>query len=124
MIRSTARGQPTSAGSRQWRSRRGILIRNHERNFTHKWARRTLISRRLPGIFIHKLCFGELEPVLDTLCWLKAEARVWFEVTTLLIPGHNDSKDEIARLSDWFLNNLGPDVPLHFTAFHPEMLDV
>jgi len=64
--------------------------------------------------------------VLDTLRWLKAETSVWFEVTTLLIPGHNDSEDEIARLSDWFLNNLGPDVPLHFTAFHPDfkMLDV
>jgi pyruvate formate lyase activating enzyme len=78
------------------------------------------------GEFYHKLCFGELEPVLDTLHWLKAETSVWFEVTTLLIPGHNDSEDEIARLSDWFLNNLGPDVPLHFTAFHPDfkMLDV
>jgi len=78
------------------------------------------------GEFYHKLCFGELEPVLDTLHWLKAETSVWFEVTTLLIPGHNDSEDEIARLSDWFLTNLGPDVPLHFTAFHPDfkMLDV
>jgi pyruvate formate lyase activating enzyme len=78
------------------------------------------------GEFYHKLCFGELEPVLDTLRWLKDETSVWFEVTTLLIPGHNDSEDEIARLSDWFLNNLGPDVPLHFTAFHPDfkMLDV
>ena len=78
------------------------------------------------GEFYHKLCFGELEPVLDTLRWLKSETSVWFEVTTLLIPGHNDSEEEIARLSDWFLKNLGPDVPLHFTAFHPDfkMLDV
>ena len=78
------------------------------------------------GDFYHKLCFGELEPVLDTLHWLKSETSVWFEVTTLLIPGHNDSEEEIARLSDWFLKNLGPDVPLHFTAFHPDfkMLDV
>jgi pyruvate formate lyase activating enzyme len=78
------------------------------------------------GEFYHKLCFGELQPVLDTLRWLKSETSVWFEVTTLLIPGHNDSEEEIARLSDWFLKNLGPDVPLHFTAFHPDfkMLDV
>ena len=78
------------------------------------------------GEFYHKLCFGELEPVLDTLRWLTSETGVWFEVTTLLIPGHNDSEEEIARLSDWFLKNLGPDVPLHFTAFHPDfkMLDV
>ena len=62
------------------------------------------------GEFYHKLCFGELEPVLDTLRWLKSETSVWFEVTTLLIPGHNDSEEEIERLSDWFLKNLGPDV--------------
>jgi len=76
--------------------------------------------------FYHKLCFANLEPVLDTLRWLKHETDVWFEVTTLLIPGQNDSEDEIAQLSDWFLENLGPDVPLHFTAFHPDfkMMDV
>jgi pyruvate formate lyase activating enzyme len=76
--------------------------------------------------FYHKLCFANLEPVLDTLHWLKHETNVWLEVTTLLIPSHNDSEDEIAQLSDWFAENLGPDVPLHFTAFHPDfkMLDV
>jgi pyruvate formate lyase activating enzyme len=78
------------------------------------------------GEFYHRLCFADLEPVLDTLRWLRAETAVWFEVTTLLIPGHNDSEKEIASLSDWFVNRLGPDVPLHFTAFHPDfkMLDV
>lgn len=70
--------------------------------------------------FYHKLCFAELEPVLDTLRWLKHETTVWLEVTTLLIPGQNDSEDEIARLCDWYLKSLGPDVPLHFTAFHPD----
>jgi pyruvate formate lyase activating enzyme len=76
--------------------------------------------------FYHKLCFASLAPVLDTLRWLKHETAVWFEVTTLLIPGHNDSEDEVARLCDWFVANLGPDVPLHFTAFHPDfkLLDV
>ena len=76
--------------------------------------------------FYKKLCFASLEPVLDTLRWLKHETDVWFEVTTLLIPGQNDSKEEIDRLCDWFVNELGTDVPLHFTAFHPDfkMLDV
>jgi pyruvate formate lyase activating enzyme len=76
--------------------------------------------------FYHKLCFAELQAVLDTLVWLKRETRVWFEVTTLLIPGHNDSEEEVGRLCDWFAQNLGPEVPLHFTAFHPDfkMLDV
>ncbi len=70
--------------------------------------------------FYEKLCFAELAPVLDTLEWLHRETDVWLEVTTLLIPGHNDGPDEIDRLSDWFVTHLGPDVPLHFTAFHPD----
>jgi pyruvate formate lyase activating enzyme len=76
--------------------------------------------------FYKKLCFAELEPVLDTLRYLKHETDVWFEVTTLLIPDQNDSPEEIDRLCDWFVENLGPDVPLHFTAFHPDfkMLDI
>jgi pyruvate formate lyase activating enzyme len=76
--------------------------------------------------FYEKLCAADLPPVLETLRYLKHETDVWFEVTTLLIPGHNDSVDEVNRLSDWFLNELGPDVPLHFSAFHPDfkMLDI
>jgi pyruvate formate lyase activating enzyme len=70
--------------------------------------------------FYHKLCGGALQPVLDTLRYLKRETDVWLEITTLLIPGHNDSPAEINRQVDWILNHLGPDVPLHFTAFHPD----
>jgi pyruvate formate lyase activating enzyme len=70
--------------------------------------------------FYEKLCFARLAPVLDTLVWLKRETNVWFEVTTLLIPGLNDSVEEVDRLAAWFARELGPDVPLHFTAFHPD----
>ena len=70
--------------------------------------------------FYHGLCSAHLEPVLDTLVYLKTETDVWFEVTTLLIPGENDSDGEIEALSRWFADHLGPDVPLHFTAFHPD----
>jgi pyruvate formate lyase activating enzyme len=70
--------------------------------------------------FYEKLCFAKLAPVLDTLAWLRRETSVWFEVTTLLIPGQNDSDEELHRLSSWFAETLGPDVPLHFTAFHPD----
>jgi pyruvate formate lyase activating enzyme len=70
--------------------------------------------------FYRKLCFAELAPVLETLRWLRHETRVWLEVTTLLIPGQNDSEAEVGRLCDWFAENLGPEVPLHFTAFHPD----
>lgn len=70
--------------------------------------------------FYHRLCFAELGPVLDTLVYLKRETNVWFEVTTLLIPGENDSAEELDRASDWFAANLGPEVPWHFSAFHPD----
>ncbi len=70
--------------------------------------------------FYHRLCFAQLDPVLDTLKYLRHETNVWFEVTTLLIPGENDSDDEIDRASDWFAENLGSNVPWHFTAFHPD----
>jgi pyruvate formate lyase activating enzyme len=70
--------------------------------------------------FYHKLCLAELAPVLETLVWLKRETAVWLEVTTLLIPGYNDSEREIGELCQWFGEQLGPAVPLHFTAFHPD----
>jgi pyruvate formate lyase activating enzyme len=75
--------------------------------------------------FYHRTCCGELAPVLDTLKYLRHETTVWFEVTTLLIPGENDSEPELERAAGWFAANLGPDVPWHFTAFHPDykMLD-
>ena len=76
--------------------------------------------------FYRKVCSGELAPVLDTLRYLKHETDVWFEVTTLLIPGANDSDQELRRASDWVVENLGVDVPWHFSAFHPDykLLDV
>jgi pyruvate formate lyase activating enzyme len=76
-------------------------------------------------VFYHRLCFAQLQPVLDTLKYLRQETNVWFEVTSLLIPDENDSDAELHRASEWFMENLGPDVPWHFTAFHPDfkMLD-
>ncbi len=70
--------------------------------------------------FYFKLTGARLQPVLDTLVYLKRETDVWFEITTLLIPGHNDSAAEIEAMSQWVLRELGPDVPLHFSAFHPD----
>jgi pyruvate formate lyase activating enzyme len=70
--------------------------------------------------FYRKVCGGRLDEVLDTLVYLKRETNVWFEITTLLIPGENDSNVEIDALSGWVTTNLGVDVPLHFTAFHPD----
>jgi pyruvate formate lyase activating enzyme len=70
--------------------------------------------------FYFKLCGGHLQPVLDILAYIHHETKCWLEITTLLIPGKNDSAGEIKALADWVARELGPDVPLHFTAFHPD----
>ena len=75
--------------------------------------------------FYEKLCFAHLQPVLETLEYLAHETKVWLEITTLLIPGHNDTEDEVDKLSQFVVDKLGPEVPLHFTAYHPDFkLDV
>lgn len=70
--------------------------------------------------FYHKVTYSHLNPVLDTLVWLKNETDIWFEITTLLIPGENDSEEEIKKMTGWVVENLGDSVPHHFTAFHPD----
>jgi pyruvate formate lyase activating enzyme len=70
--------------------------------------------------FYYKLCGAHLQPVLETLQYLKQETDVWTELTTLLIPGENDSEQELHAMSQWIAEELGPDVPLHFSAFHPD----
>jgi pyruvate formate lyase activating enzyme len=70
--------------------------------------------------FYWQLTKSHIQPVLDTLIYLKRETDVWFEVTTLVIPGKNDSDAEFEELSRWVVEHLGPDVPLHFSAFHPD----
>ena len=70
--------------------------------------------------FYKQLCKGHLQTVLETLLYLKHETDVWFETTTLLIPGENDSDRELDEMTRWVTDRLGPDVPMHFTAFHPD----
>jgi pyruvate formate lyase activating enzyme len=75
--------------------------------------------------FYRKICGGRLEPVLDTIRYVARETNVWLELTTLLIPGENDSDAELDAMTKWVVAELGPDVPMHFSAFHPDwrMLD-
>jgi pyruvate formate lyase activating enzyme len=75
--------------------------------------------------FYKQICGGSLQPVLDTLVYIKHHTNVWLEITTLVIPGENDSEAELERLAQWVVERLGPDVPIHFSAFHPDyrMLD-
>lgn len=75
--------------------------------------------------FYHEITGSHLQPVLETLKYIRHETPVWLEITTLLIPGENDSETELENLTQWVVENLGTDVPLHFSAFHPDwkMLD-
>jgi len=70
--------------------------------------------------FYYRICGARLAPILETLEYIKHETQTWLELTTLLIPGENDSDAELHGLSEWVAGHLGADVPLHFTAFHPD----
>jgi len=70
--------------------------------------------------FYRKICGAQLETVKQTLAYVHHQTDVWLEITTLLIPGHNDSDQELAAECAWIASELGLDVPLHFTAFHPD----
>lgn len=70
--------------------------------------------------FYRRVCLGELAPVLETIEYLVHETSVWVELTTLLIPGLNDADDELDAMTRWVVERLGPAVPMHFTAFHPD----
>ncbi|MEY3786337.1 MAG: hypothetical protein RLZ75_542 [Pseudomonadota bacterium] len=75
--------------------------------------------------FYHQITGSHLEPVLETLKYIKHETTTWLELTTLIIPGENDTQAELEAMTQWVVENLGPDVPMHFSAFHPDwkMLD-
>ena len=114
---------------------RGVKTVAVTAGYIHEQARRALYAgmdaanvdlKAFTESFYQRLCLGHLQPVLETLVYLARETDVWLEVTTLLIPGHNDSEAEVARLSEWMVGHLGAHVPLHFSAFHPDfrMLDV
>jgi pyruvate formate lyase activating enzyme len=70
--------------------------------------------------FYKRLAVGDLQPVLDTLEYLEAETDVWYEITNLIIPEENDEPDELESMAKWVVEHLGVDVPIHFSAFHPD----
>ena len=132
-IRSSSSSTPwmsqrwrASTASRTWRSPRATSPRRRGRSSTRWMDAANVDLKAFTEAFYRRLCTGHLGAVLETLEYLKHETQVWFEITTLLIPGHNDSAEEIRKLSEWVMAKLGPDVPLHFTAFHPDykMLDL
>jgi pyruvate formate lyase activating enzyme len=104
----------------------GYMHAEPRRAFYEKMDAANVDLKAFTDDFYYRECGGRLQPVLDTLEYLVRETRVWTEITTLLIPGKNDSEAELQAQCKWIMQHLGPDVPLHFTAFHPDfkMTDV
>ncbi len=98
----------------------GYIHDQARREFYAKMDAANVDLKAFTDEFYVKLCGAHLNPVLDTLVYLRHETNVWLEITTLLIPGKNDSDEELRALSQWIAKELGPDVPVHFTAFHPD----
>jgi len=98
----------------------GYMHAQARRDFYAKMDAANVDLKAFTDDFYFKLTSAHLQPVLDTLVYLKRETGVWFEITTLLIPGRNDSDAELSAMCRWLMTELGPDVPLHFSAFHPD----
>ncbi|MGZ8984654.1 MAG: AmmeMemoRadiSam system radical SAM enzyme [Methylotenera sp.] len=98
----------------------GYMHDQARRDFYAKMDAANVDLKAFTDDFYFKLTGSHLQPVLDTLRYLKHETDVWFEITTLLIPGKNDSDEEITAMCQWIRKELGVDVPLHFSAFHPD----
>ncbi|MEX0695868.1 MAG: AmmeMemoRadiSam system radical SAM enzyme [Rhodospirillales bacterium] len=103
----------------------GYICEEPRREFFSQMDAANIDLKAFTQEFYRKLCSADLAPVLETLKYLKHETDVWFEITDLMIPDENDSEHEIEAMTQWIMENMGPDVPLHFTAFHPDwkMLD-
>ena len=97
----------------------GYIAGQARQDFFRKMDAANVDLKSFSEEFYREYCQGSLQPVLDTLVYLKNETSVWTEITTLLIPGRNDSEEEMSRMTEWIVRYLGVDVPLHLTAFHP-----
>ena len=98
----------------------GYMCEQPRREFYRHMDAANIDLKAFSEDFYWKITASRLQPVLDTLIYLKHETEVWFEITTLLIPGENDSQQEIDQMTRWVVENLGESVPMHFTAFHPD----
>ena len=98
----------------------GYIHAEPRREFYSKMDAANVDLKAFTDEFYFKLTGAHLAPVLDTLRYIKHETSTWLEITTLLIPGKNDSNEELEAMTQWIAKELGPDVPLHFSAFHPD----
>lgn len=103
----------------------GYMCDEPRREFYQHMDAANVDLKAFTNSFYRKICGADLDNVRETLVYLRRETKVWLELTTLLIPDENDSDQELDALTRWVASELGPDVPLHFTAFHPDykMLD-
>ncbi len=97
----------------------GYIHAQPRRDFFAKMDAANVDLKAFSDEFYLKLCGAHLQPILDTLIYLRQETQVWVELTTLLIPGYNDSPEELGAMSEWIVRELGREVPVHFSAFHP-----
>jgi len=89
-------------------------------DFASEWLNGINVDLKAFGEDYYKrLCKARLQPVLDTIRYIANETDIWMEITTLLVPGENDSDDELRALADFIVNEAGPDVPWHISRFHP-----
>lgn len=98
----------------------GYIMPEARREFYHHMDAANIDLKGFTESFYGKICGGSLAAVLDTLKYVRQETNVWFELTTLLIPGENDSDQELHHMTQWVVEHLGVGVPMHFTAFHPD----
>ena len=124
--RSTSRRPAARSASARSPSRPATSAKKPREDFYEHIDAANVDLKAFTEKFYWEVTGAHLQPVLDTLVYLKKKTNVWLEITNLVIPGHNDSDEEIGEMSRWVVENLGPDVPMHFTAFHPDwkMLDV
>ncbi len=109
--------------------RMGIQVVAVTNGYIHNEARQAFFSyvdaanvdlKAFSESFYSSLTGGNLQTVLDTLVYIRKKTDIWLEITTLIIPGENDSDGEIKRMANWVFNELGPETPIHFSAFHPD----
>ncbi len=98
----------------------GYIMPDARKEFYKHMDAANIDLKAFTQMFYKQRCMANIEPILDTLRYLKHETSVWFEITNLVIPDNNDDTKEIQEMSEWILAELGADVPLHFTAFHPD----
>ncbi|MCA9037500.1 MAG: AmmeMemoRadiSam system radical SAM enzyme [Planctomycetaceae bacterium] len=98
----------------------GYIHPDARAEFFHPMNAANVDLKAITEEFYHHITYSHLKPVLETLAWLKNESDVWFEITNLIIPQANDSADDLQRMCDWILSCVGDEVPVHFSAFHPD----